>query len=272
MSSFYVRRSLLGNSTLPHCMSAELRREDIVHSPEASECSLDDGWAKYSRMPRSFSPPPPLALPTPASCPNAWAVGPQGYNIEGPTGSERSPLLGQTSALGSPTKHTFSEYMSVAGTSSSRPPISKHSAHNRLSMNQKSKSDSKSKSEREKEFVKTAGSDAVLPLEKPREESEEKHLSPTLSSGPSLTVPHDSRGITNCQPGPERDSNSISKRPVDISRWASALQDMAISSCAPRHIPSSPLSPNSKLLKVKLTNMLFDLSSQVSPPRPHYIS
>ena len=260
---------MLGNSTLSHSMSAELRREDIVHSPEVTGSSLDDMWMKRPRMPESFSPPPPLALPSAALCPAAWVIGRQGNNTEGPTGSEKASLLTQTGALGSPSKHTFSEYMSMSNINSSRPTTSRPNSFNRMSTHQESISDSNTDPEKEQD--NRAVSDAVLMLEKFREISPENQLSLSLYSALSLLLPQDS---TQYKPTAGKDSLSLSpKRSLDLNKKVNSLSELAVPSSVPRHIPSSPLSPNSKQLKIKITNMLFDLSSQVvslSFPPVHY--
>lgn len=260
---------------MSHSMSAELRREDIVHSPEASGSSLDDMRTKHSKLPRSFSPPPPLALPTAASCAAAWTVGPQGYNIEGPTRNEKTPLLTQTGTLGSTNKHTFAEYMSMSGMTSVHPAASRPISINRLSTHQESMSDSNTDPEKEKEQEEEgkgkgntgAGLDRVFEQERPREDSPEYLLSMSLSSALALIAPQDSRERALSGPAPEKDSNPLSlspKRYRDPNKWANSLYNTGASPSVLRHVPSSPLSPNSKLLKVKITNMLFDLSSQVS--------
>ena len=77
-------------------MSAELKREDIVHSPEASISSLEDYLPNQARLLKSNASPskylssPPPVPPIPIN--SAWKVGLQSYSAD-TKGSESSPLL-----------------------------------------------------------------------------------------------------------------------------------------------------------------------------------
>ena len=104
MSSFYVRRSL-GTDALRHSMSTELRREDIVHSPEASGSSLDDYWAKQLKMKAASPVDSASSTPSPIPPSSSWSVGPQTYHINGPNGTKSNGISGLNGSIGSNGTH-----------------------------------------------------------------------------------------------------------------------------------------------------------------------
>ena len=231
---------MIGSSALHHSMSTELTREDVVHSPEASGSSIDD----MRKMPRSFSPPPPLSIPLRPQVPSAWAVGPQVYNIEN-VSTEMSSPLGHGGYMGSPLK--FSEYFNAFASASSR--FSRNNSFNRLSTHQEV----------------DAGVDTDKDMEESvivRHNSQSGEISQLQSSVAVRPYSAESGSVSTFESNP-------SGLTVDTlctyegHRRPNSLQEPGLSAPIPRHIPSSPLSPNSRILKLKITNMLFDLSSQV---------
>ena len=240
---------MLGGSALHHSMSTELTREDVVHSPDASGSSIDD----MRKMPRSFSPPPTLSIPLRTQVPSAWAVGPQVYNIEN-VSTEKSALLAHGGYMGSPLK--FSEYLNALASASSR--FSRNNSFNRLSTHQEVE----------------AGVDTDKDMEESvmvRRNSQTGELSQHQST---LDVrPHSAElGSGSTARASEKTSSGLTVDTICVyegHKRPNSLQEPGLSAPVPRHIPSSPLSPNSRMLKLKITNMLFDLSSQVTHSLRH---
>lgn len=213
VSSFYQRR-LPGKNAMQHSMSAELRREDIVHSPEVSGSSLDDYWAKHLKLSvKTFPSPPHSESSTPSPIPQtSWLVGPQAYNING---TETTPLLPIP-----PIKRIPSTRVSTGGRSDLR----------RLSTHiEGDNSNNASTNDMERE-------------------------------GGIVNYPLDSNENNS---GKGNSSGKLIETPVKATSPRKSLSDLVIPVPTVQYVPHSPLSPNSKHLKMRITNMIFDLSSQV---------
>ena len=239
-------------------MSAELKREDIVHSPEASISSLEDYLPNQARLLKSNASPSkylssPLVPPIPIN--SVWKVGLQSYSAD-TKGSESSPLLlhpTSSTLWGTATASTASTIATANAPTARHSPITKQPSLIEL---------------------------GDLRTIEDKVEDSHCHGGPRTSDStdlvnrqvPSIQVVSKefTRGGNNNGIGynmtPEKLSllsNTVPSLHNIETNKKMPLLELVIPSPVLQKMPNSPLSPSSRHLKIRITNMLYDLSSQV---------
>ena len=294
-------------------MSVELKREDIVHSPEASGSSLDDYWAKQERQDRvqngqnnnnkSNSPPPLSLASTPSPIPpgTSWKVGPQVYYSEN-GGTERSTIIQQQPVI----PPYISKILPISWSGSDARTGTGVLTQTRLSTHPegveekdgtehilRSTSEIRDLESRTVPFIRFYSNDGnpnTLGNGTGNVGNNNNNSGNNLNNngntgnngngnGSGSNGNNGNNNIGNNNSGnnlalysPSKSHSPIKSTPLltgsprsgdNNNTKRTILTDLIVPAPIPQRAPYSPLSPNSKLLKIRITNMLFDLSSQV---------
>ena len=243
-------------------MSAELKREDIVHSPEASISSLEDYLPNQARLLKSnaspskylsCSPVPPIPINS------VWKVGLQSYSAD-TKGSESSPLLlhpTSSTLWGTATASTAASTASTIATANA--PTARHSPITKqpslIELGDLRTIEDKVEDSHCHGVPRTSDSTDLV-----------NRLVPSIQ----VTSKEFTRGGNNNEIGynmtPEKLSLLSTTFPslhnIETNKKMPLLE-LVIPSPVLQKMPNSPLSPSSRHLKIRITNMLYDLSSQV---------
>ena len=226
-------------------MSAELKREDIVHSPEASISSLEDYMPNQARLLRSNASPSKFqsSAPTPpVSINSVWKVGLQSYSAD-TKGSESSPLL----------LHPIPSTAWGIALTARQSPVTKIPSLIELGdMTIYDKAEESHSSGIPRIYQSTdLVNGAVSPIQLVTKEC----TTSSNNNGIGFNITPEKVSLL---------SNIIPSLNNIESNTKLPLLELVIPSPTPQKVPHSPLSPSSRHLKIRITNMLYDLSSQVS--------
>ena len=222
---------------------AELRREGIVHSPEASISSLDDYLPNQVRLLRNCISPsgPPSSTPSPVPISllisNVWTVGPQPYSADA-KGSESSPLLLHTVVV--KTAHS---------------PLWGFSSNNCVSA--LTRLISLPEFGEQKVGGNGEGAEDCVVRSSSKSRDDINRIVPFIH----LVSGSNNGGVLQKQ-CPLSTFVPFTRHMEIIGK--TKLSDMVIHPPASRQASYSPLLPNSRQLKMRITNMPFNLSSRVS--------
>ena len=226
-------------------MSAELKREDFVHSPEASISSLEDYMPNQARLLRSNASPSKFqsSAPTPPVPINSvWKVGLQSYSTD-TKGSESSPLL----------LHPIPSAAWGIAHTARQSPIKKLPSLielGDLTIDDKAEESYSHGIPRISESTDLVNG-AVSPIQLVTKEC----TASSNNNGIGLNItPEKVSLLSNIIP---------SWNNIETNKKLPLLELVIPSQTLPK-VPHSPLSPSSRHLKIRITNMLYDLSSQVS--------